>query len=278
MPYFTTTRSDAPTTLFFQDWGQGDPVVFCHGWAVGADLWEYQTTPLSTQGLRCIAFDRRGCGRSDQPDRGYDFDTFADDLADLIDHLDLDGVTLVAHSMAAGEVTRYLSRHGAARIAGAVLLAPTTPFLLQTDDNPDGAPAAAAEGLMAALAEDRPAWLAAAAPAFFGAGVSPEIVDWGVRLILRASARATIEMVRTMNFTDFRAEMDAFTIPTLVIHGDADQIAPLDRTGRRTAELIPGAELVVYEGASHGLFFTEKDRFNADLLAFVRTARPLLQR
>ncbi len=271
MPFVETLDR---TSLFYNDWGTGKPVVLVHGWSMGADMWEYQMTHLVSRGLRCVAHDRRGCGRSDQPGHGYDYDTFADDLAALIEHLDLHEVTLVGHSMGGAEVARYLSRHGAGRVARAALVAPTTPFLLKTADNPDGVDKSAFDDMVAGLNTDRPHYLAALAPAFFGVGlpnvsVSPEIMQWGVGLFHRASPKATIDMVRAFSETDLRPDMRAFTIPTLIVHGDSDQIVPFEVSGRRTAEAVPDSRLEVYEGASHGLFFTHKDRLNGDLLAFV---------
>jgi non-heme chloroperoxidase len=262
------------TSLFYQDWGSGRPVVFSHGWAAGGDMWEYQMLHLANHGLRCIAHDRRGCGRSSRPGHGYDFDTFADDLAALIDRLELREVTLVGHSMGCGEIARYLSRHGSRRVARVALVATTTPFALKTADNPDGADRAVFDFMVSELAKDRPRYLAAAAPAFFGVGspnvsVSPETIRWGVDLALRASLKATIDMVRAFSETDFRSDLRAFTMPTLLVHGDADTTAPLASTARKTARAIPESELKVYQGAAHGLFITEKDRFNRDLLAFV---------
>jgi non-heme chloroperoxidase len=242
-------------------------------------MWEYQMTHLTDRGLRCVAYDRRGCGRSDQPGHGYDYDTLADDLAALIDKLDLRGVTLVAHSMAGGDVTRYLACHGAERIARTVLVGTTTPFPLKTADNPDGLDKSVFDEIVAALKADRPSFLAAGAPGFFGVehangngAVSREVMQWCVELFLQASPKATIDMVPMFAETDLRPEMCAFTMPTLVIHGDADHSAPLDITGRKTADAITGSELKVYEGAPHGLFFTHKDRLNADLLEFVEAS------
>src|SRR4051794_21515454 len=245
MPYVETADG---TRLHYQDWGAGAPVVFSHGWAVGADMWEYQLTALAEQGLRCIASDRRGCGRSDQPGGGYDFDTFADDLAALLERLDLHAVTLVGHSMGCGELARYLARHGAGRVARAVLIAPTTPFLLKTADNPDGVDRAAFDHMVAELRADRPRYLAASAAPFFGVGlpnvaVSTELQQWAVELALQASPRATIDMVRAMSETDFRPDMRAFSMPTLIIYGTGDQSAPLELTARRTAGAIPGSRL-----------------------------------
>jgi pimeloyl-ACP methyl ester carboxylesterase len=277
MPYI---EAGDGTNLFYNDWGAGEPVACTHGWAVGGGMWEYQTAPLSRQGPRCIALDRRGCGRSEQPGHGYDFDTFADDLAAVIERLDLRGVTLVGHSMGAGEIARYLSRHGAGRIARVALVSPTTPFVLKTADNPDGVERSFFDDMIAALNDDRPHYLAASVPAFFGFGlpgvaVSPEIQAWAVGLALQASPKATIDMVRAMSETDFRTDLRAFTMPTLIVHGDSDAGAPVERTGRRTAEAIPGSTLTVYPNASHGPFYTHRDRLNADLLAFIRPGYPL---
>lgn len=262
------------THLFYQDWGMGQPVVFIHGWGLGAKMWEYQMTALSSQGLRCIGYDRRGCGRSDQPGHGYDYDTFADDLAALVEQLDLRDVTLVGYSSGGGDVARYLSRHRSDRISQTVLLGSITPFILRTEDNPDGLDKSVFDGMIAALERDRPQFLAASASSFFGAklptvSISPEIMQWGIRLALQASPKATIEMVHAFS-TDFRPDMSAFTMPTLIIHGDQDQNHPIDITGHKTAQLIPNNQLKVYEGAAHGLFVTHKDQLNRDLLAFIR--------
>jgi non-heme chloroperoxidase len=262
------------TKLFYKDWGTGKPVLFIHGWALGCDMWEYQMPYLVDQGLRCLAYDKRGCGRSSQPWSGYDFDTFADDLAIFIEQLDLQEVTLVGHSMACGDISRYLSRCGADRVIRAVLVAPTTPFILKTADNPEGLDRGIFDNIIAELGRDRPHFLAAGAPAFFGttgpnSPVSQEMIQWAIGLFLPASPKAMTAMIRAMSETDLREDMHAFTMPTLIIHGDADQSAPIELTGRRTARAISGSKLKVYEGAAHGLFVTEKDRLNADLLAFI---------
>lgn len=271
MPFF---QAKDATSLFYKDWGAGRSVVFVHGGQLGSDMWEYQLPYLVDHGLRCVAYDRRGCGRSDQPGHGYEYDTLADDLAALVEHLDLVDVTLVGYSNGGGDVTRYLARHGAGRVARVVLIAPTTPFLLQTEDNPDGVDKGVFDAMIAELRQDRAHYTAATAPDFFGVGlanvvVSPELIQWGVALALQASPKATIDMTRAMAVTDFRPDMGAFTMPTLVIHGDADRTVPLEVSGRKTAQAIPRSRLVVYEGAAHGLFFTEKDRLNRDLLEFI---------
>ena len=257
--------------LFYKDWGAGRPVVFCHGGILGADMWEYQMTALAAAGLRCIAHDRRGCARSGHPGRGYDFDTFADDLAALVERLDLREVTLVGHSMGCGEIARYLARHGAGRVRRAVLVATTTPYLLKTADNPDGIDRAVFDRMHAAASADRPRFTALSAGPFFGpaGAVSEELVRWGVGLALQACPLATLDTIRAFSETDFRADLRAFRVPTLVVHGRADQGAPLALTGERTARLIAGSRLEVYDTA-HGLFVTERERLNRDLLAFVR--------
>jgi non-heme chloroperoxidase len=258
------------TRLFYRNWGKGKPVVFISGWALNSDAWQYQMIHLAEQGLRCIAYDRRGHGRSSDPGQGYDYDTLADDLAALLNELDLREVTLVGHSMGGGEIVRYLSRHGAARIARAVLLAPITPFLLKTADNPEGVDKRVFEQLRAAWSKDFPKWLADNARPFFVPETSPELLQWGINLSLQCSLKAAFDCNRAATETDFRAELAKITVPTLIIHGTADKSAPLELTGRKTARLIPGSQLKVYEGAPHGLFITHLERVNRDLLAFIK--------
>jgi pimeloyl-ACP methyl ester carboxylesterase len=260
------------TRLFHLDWGTGKPVVFLHAWALNADLWEYQMTELVDRGLRCVAYDRRGHGRSSDPGRGYDFDTLADDLATLLEQLDLHDVTLVGHSMGGGEIARYLTRHGTARIARAVLTSAVTPIVARRPDYPEGTAPEAYEALVAALKADRPAAVTAGVPLFTGARreVSPAMVQWLTAQFLRASPKAAIECMRAIAVADFRPDMRSFTIPTLIIHGDDDQLNNLDRTGRKTAQAIRGSELRIYDGAPHGLPLTDRSRFTQDLLAFAR--------
>lgn len=258
------------TRLFYRNWGKGKPVVFISGWALNSDAWQYQMIHLAEQGLRCIAYDRRGHGRSSDPGQGYDYDTLADDLATLLNELDLREVTLVGHSMGGGEIVRYLSRHGAARIARAVLLAPVTPFLLKTADNPEGVDKRVFEQLRAAWGKDFPKWLADNARPFFVPETSPELIQWGINLSLQCSLKAAVDCNRAATETDFRAELAKITMPTLIIHGTADKSAPLELTGRKTARLLPGSQLKVYEGAPHGLFITHLERVNRDLLAFIK--------
>jgi len=265
---FIVTRDGA--SLFYKDWGKGKPVVFVHGWALNSDMWQYQMIHLADQGLRCVAHDRRGHGRSSDPGQGYDYDTLADDLAAVIEGLGLREITLVGHSMGGGEVVRYLSRHGAKRVARAVLVAPSTPFILKTADNPDGVDKSVFESLRAMWSKDLPKWLAENARPFFTPETSTEMIQWGVRMCQQASLKALLDCNRADTETDFRAELPKITVPTLIIHGDKDVSTPLELTGRKTARLIPGSQLEVYEGAPHGLMFTHMDRLNRDLLAFIK--------
>ena len=277
---FVETRDG--TRLYYNDWGDGPPMVLIHGWPLSSAMWEYQAPLLAENGQRVIAYDRRGFGRSDQPWKGYDYDTLADDLADLLEHLDLRGVTLVGFSMGGGEVARYLSRHGTDRIARAVLVSAVTPFLLKTDDNPDGVDRRVFEDMLANLREDRPAFLSSFGNKFFGTSmldfsVSTELMDWAQMLALQASPAATLACVHAFAETDFRPDMASFTVPTLVIHGGSDETVPISHSGRIAARMIPNAQLIVYAGGPHAVFINQKDRLVDDLLAFAG-ARPRLLR
>lgn len=264
------------TRLFYKDWGTGKPVLFVHGWCLGADMWEYQMAPLVDEGLRCVAYDARGSGRSDQPGHGYDFDTLADDLAVVIEHLDLRDATLVGHSMGGAQIVRYLSRHGSGRVARVALVSAVPPFSPNTEDNPDGADESVLDGMVAAIYDDRARWATAIAGPWFGDGlpgvsVSPELMGWAVGLFLKASIKAAVDMQRASFATDLRGDVRAVATPTLIVHGDSDAMAPFEVSGHKIAEAIPHADLRVYENASHGLFFSHKDRLNADLLSFVES-------
>jgi pimeloyl-ACP methyl ester carboxylesterase len=252
------------TKLFCRDWGEGPPVVFCHPWALNADIWEYQLTELSERGLRCVAYDRRGHGRSEDPGRGYDYDTLAADLAAIIEQLDLHDVTLVGYSMGSGEIVRYVSRHGPGRVARVVLASPVAPT---------SAPGSGArsESIVAGLKKDRPAFMAASLPLFLGkeTPVSPAMTQWVLDQFLRSSPRAMIEFTRNIATSDHRADLSAMTMPTLIIQGDKDEVSRLELTGRKLAEAIPGSELRIYEGAPHGIVLTHRDRFTDDLLRYV---------
>ena len=268
-PGFIETRDS--TQLFYRDWGKGAPVVFLSGWALPSDIWAYQMAPLSESGLRCIAYDRRGHGKSSDPGSGYDYDTLADDLADVLEALQLQDVTLVAHSMAGGEAVRYLSRHGSKRIARIVLLAATLPFMTKTADNPDGIDPAVFEQLRRnVLLKDFPKALQDGLPPFAVPETSAAMLDWVKDLMQQCSMKALIDCNRALTATDFRAELPKITVPVLVMHGDKDVSAPINLTGRKTAPLIPGAKFKLYEGAPHGLPLTHIEQVNRDLLEFIR--------
>jgi non-heme chloroperoxidase len=257
--------------LFVRDWGAGEPVVFLAGWSLPSDMWAYQMAPLCDAGFRCIAYDRRGHGRSEDPGRGYDYDTLADDLGQVLDRLDLRGVTLVAHSMSGGEAVRYLSRHGkAGRVKKVLFLAPTLPFLTQTPDNPMGVPAAALDQVRNTFMADFPKWIEDNSAPFVLPQTSDPMRTWIKAMMLQTSMKAVLDCNRAMVAADFRPELARLAVPSLVIHGDKDASAPLEITGKRAAALIPGGQLKIYEGAPHGLFVTHASQLNADIEAFVR--------
>ncbi len=271
MPFIETADK---TPLYYTDWGTGRPVVLIHGWPLNADMWEYQAAHLAEHGYRVIAYDRRGFGRSGKPWSGYDYDTLADDLGAIMDQLDLRGAALVGFSMGGGEVVRYLSRHGTTRVSHAALIAAVTPFLLQTPDNPHGVSQSVFDGMIANIKADRPAFLTPFGKTFFGVGVlsspvSDEFLHWASAMALQAARHATIACVRAFSATDFRADMKALTMKTLIVHGDADKTVPIKVSGAQAAEMMPHATFLTYDGAPHALVVTEKDRFNSDLLAFL---------
>ena len=257
--------------LFYRDWGQGEPVVFVAGWSLPSDSWHYQMLALSEGGFRCVAFDRRGHGRSSDPGRGYDFDILADDLAAVLEVLDLGGVTLVGHSMASGEIVRYLTRHGDERVSRVALIGTITPLLFKTADSPDGVDPSYFEAFRRdELMRDFPKWIEDNLPPFVTPETTSGMRDWLRDMALQTSGKALLDCNHAITTADFRDELAKVAVPTLVIHGDRDATSPIDLTARRTAELVPGAKLKVYEGAPHGLFLTHMDRLNADLSDFAR--------
>jgi non-heme chloroperoxidase len=266
-PYVATRDGEC---LFYKDWGTGRPVVFLAAWALPSDMWDYQMVPLTEAGLRCVGYDRRGHGRSSRAGTGYDYDTLADDLGTVLDALDLREVTLVGMSMAGGEMVRYLTRHGARRIARVVFVATAaTPFLTQTTDNPGGIPADRFEAFRRnLLMRDYPKWMEDNRQPFFVPETSPQMQEWVKLLMLGTSLKALVDCSRSTTSTDFRPELPKINVPTLLIHGDKDVSAPLDLTGRPTAKLIPGAELKIYENAPHGLFLTHMERLTRDIQTF----------
>ncbi|MFI5013310.1 MAG: alpha/beta fold hydrolase [Hyphomicrobiales bacterium] len=266
MPFFETTDG---TSLFYREWGAGEPILFLSGLGMATPMWDYQFAAFGEAGFRCLGFDRRGHGRSDQPAGGYDYDTFADDVAALVGKLGLDRLTLVGHSMAGGEVVRYLTRHGSERVVRIVLIAPTTPKLLKDEDKPDGVPRAQFETLRAQWLHDYPKWVDDNLAPFFVPETSRAMMAWGASL-LQTPVPIALACSRAMAEADFRAEMRRIEIPALVIHGDRDRSMPIEITGKPSAELLPNCHLLAYEGAPHGLMFTHRDRLRADILRFIR--------
>lgn len=273
MPTITTRDG---TLIYYKDWGTGTPVVFSHGWPLTADAWEDQMVFLAQNGFRAIGHDRRGHGRSSQPWNGNDMDTFADDLAQLLDALDVRGAMMVGHSTGGGEVTRYIGRHGTARVAKAVLVGAVPPLMLKTDANPGGLPMEVFDGIRKGVAADRSQFFKDLTTPFFGANRDGAKVSQGMRDSfwmqgMMGGLRNELECIEAFSETDFTEDLKRFDVPTLIIHGDDDQIVPIDASARMSAELVRGATLKIYAGGAHGLAATEKDRLNADLLAFARS-------
>jgi non-heme chloroperoxidase len=276
-PGSTVTAADG-TTLFVKDW-QGDarhdrPVVFLASLGVPSDMWDYQMLFLNLKGYRCVAYDRRGHGRSSVPAGGYDYDTLADDLHAVLEALDLRDAVLVGHSMASGEMVRYLTRHGSARVRKLVFVAPyATPSSLKTADNADGVTREELDYFLNhVILCDYQRWIEDNKAPFFVENTPATSRDWIIQMMLKTSLKATYECTRAMGTEDFKAEMARITVPALVIHGDKDASAPLER-GRRTAAALANAELRIYQGAPHGLFLTHRERLNADLLDFITVVR-----
>lgn len=257
------------TRLFHRDWGEGRPIVFAASWALSSEMWAYQVAHLSERGFRCIAFDRRGHGRSDVPARGYDIDTLADDVAAVIDQLGLKAADLVAHSMGGPEVVRYMGRHGTGRVRKVALVAPAGPCLVQKADNPYGAPQAYFDDRIAEWRADFPKWTRENQAPFFTPQTSQPMQEWLVAQMLSTPTPVAIAAFQALIRADVRPDLAKIDRPTLVLHGDKDASAPLDITGRRFAAGVKGAELKVYAGAPHGIFVTHMDRVNRDLETFL---------
>lgn len=269
-----TTRDD--TQIYYKDWGTGQPVLFSHGWPLSADSWEAQMLFLASSGYRCIAHDRRGHGRSSQPWHGNDMDTYADDLAELIEALDLQETILIGFSAGGGEVARYIGRHGTKRVAKAALIAAVPPLMLQTAANPGGLPSAKFEELrQGSIADRSQLYKDIAGGPFFGANrpgakVSAGIIDSFWLQGMQGGHKNTFDCIRAFSETDFSEDLKKFDIPTLIIHGDDDQIVPIGAAALRSAKLVKDAILKIYPGAPHGLTHTHKDELNVDLLTFIQ--------
>jgi len=271
---YITTKDG--TKIYYKDWGAGRPIVFSHGWPLTADSWESQMFFLASKGFRCVAHDRRGHGRSSQPSEGNEMDTYADDLAALLKHLDLKKVILVGFSTGGGEVARYIGRHGTKRVAKAVLVSAVPPLMVKTETNPGGLPIEVFDGFRSAFLADRSQFFkdVPSGPFFgfnrHGARVSQGMIDsWWMQGMM-GGHKNTYECIKAFSETDFTEDLKKFDVPTLIIHGDDDQVVPIDAAGKSSAKIIKDAKLIVYPGAPHGITDTHKDQLNADLLAFIK--------
>ena len=272
----TITTKDG-TRIYYKDWGIGEPVVFSHGWPLSADAWERQMVYLASRGYRCIAHDRRGHGRSSQPWSGNNMDTYADDLSAIIETLALNGATLVGHSAGGGEVARYIGRHGTRRVARAVLVGAVTPLMLRTAANPDGLPIEVFDKIRVGVAADRSQFFKDLTAPFFGANRPGATVSQGVRdrfwfLGMQGGLKNELDCIKAFSETDFTGDLERFDVPTLIIHGDDDQIVPIGPSAHASSKLVKHSTLKIYAGGSHGLADTNTDQLNADLLAFLETS------
>ncbi|MDB5868172.1 MAG: alpha/beta hydrolase fold protein [Polaromonas sp.] len=272
MNHVTTTDK---TELYVKDWGSGQPVILLHGWPLSADSWDDQAMAIADAGYRAIAYDRRGFGRSSQPWSGYDYDTLTDDLAAVIEQTGAHNAVLVGFSMGGGEVARYMSRHGGKSVAKAALISSVVPFMLKTNDNPHGTDKSVFDKMTQGMKEDRAEFFASFFDDFYGVGmlsspVSEELIQASWNVAMQASLKATLACAASFATTDFRPDLAAFKVPTLIIHGTSDKTVPIDAAGRAAARGIAGSILIEYDGAPHGLFASEKERLTQDLLAFIK--------
>jgi len=270
-------QSTKPVEIFYEDWGEGHPVVLIHGWPLSHEMWEYQISDLVDAGFRVIAYDRRGFGKSSKPHYGYDYETLTGDLRAILDGLDLQDVTLVGFSMGGGEVVRYFSRYGGERVTRIALIGSITPYMLKTLDNPNGVKESIFEEMLASMKNDRIDFLDTFGKMFFGVSlinkpISTPLLEYYRMLGSFASPRATRECAKAFAYTDFREDILSVNVPTLIIHGDADKTVPIEATGDVSSKLIPQSTYIRYEGAPHGLFYTDKEKLNKDLIQFIREA------
>ena len=282
MKYITVKNntSSEEVKLAYSDYGTGQPVVLIHGWPLSREMWEYQLGDLVNAGLRVIKYDRRGFGNSDKPWDGYDYDTLAEDLKALMEELDLRNAVLVGFSMGGGEVVRYLSRYGSDRVAKTVLISSVTPYMLKTDDNPDGVDESVFADMMTQIKDDRVGFLDDFGKKFFGVNlinrpVSTPLLEYYRMLASLASARSTQQCAIAFSQTDFRNDLKAVKVPTLIIHGTSDKTVPIEASGDRTSQMIANSEYKIYDGAPHGLFYTHKNELNRDLISFINSKTEL---
>jgi len=271
----TITTKDG-TEIYYKDWGEGPVITFSHGWPLNADAWDGQMLFFVQNGFRVVAHDRRGHGRSSQPSSGNDMNGYADDLAAVIEALGLKNATLVGHSTGGGEVARYIARHGTRRVAKAVLLAAVPPIMLRTPANPEGLPIEVFDNIRRGLAKDHSQFYKDLAPMFYGANrpgakVSQGLLDQFWLWSMQAGLKNAYESVKAFSETDFTDDLGKIDVPTLVLHGEDDQIVPVKDSARKSAKLIKGAKEIYYPGAPHGLTATHQDQVNADLLAFIKS-------
>lgn len=271
----TITVKDG-TRIYFKDWGSGPPIVFSHGWPLSADAWEDQMVFLASHGYRCIAHDRRGHGRSSQPWNGHEMDTYADDLAALVAALDLRDAVHIGHSTGGGEVTRYIGRHGVARVKKAVLIGAVPPIMLKSAANPDGLPLTVFDDIRAGVLADRSQFFKDLSGPFYGANRPAAKVSQGLRDSfwfqgMQAGFKAVIDCIKAFSETDFTEDLKRIDVPTLIMHGDDDQIVPIRGSALQSAKLVAGSVLKVYSGLPHGMCSTHKDQINDDLLAFIKS-------
>ncbi len=274
MPYLKTSGHNS-TDIYFQDTGTGKPVVLVHGWPLSHRMWESQVNALTDAGFRCIAYDRRGFGDSGRPNAGYDYDTFAADLDDLMTHLDLGDATIAGFSMGGGEVARYIGRYGINRVSKAMLLGAVPPFLLKTDDNPGGVDGSVFDGMLAGVKQDRIGFLEQFFPNFYNSdagygNVSSDLIPFSKSIAWAASPIGTQQCIVAFGTTDFRDDLRKFDIPTLIVHGDADRIVPFDVSGKLSHDMISGSRLEVLKGAPHGFAATHAADLNRLMLDFLR--------
>jgi non-heme chloroperoxidase len=271
----TITAKDG-TRIFYKDWGKGQPIVFSHGWPLSADAWDEQLLFFASRGYRAIAHDRRGHGRSSQPWQGNDLDTYADDLSSLIEKLELREVVLVGHSTGGGEITRYIGRHGTKQVARAALISAIPPLMLQTEGNPGGLPLSAFDELRAGVANNRSQFYIDLSAPFYGANRPTSKVTQGLRdqfwlSAMQVGMKGAYDCIKAFSETDLTDDLKQFDVPTLILHGDDDQIVPIGASARMSAKIVKNAILKVYPCAPHGLTATHRDQFNVDLLSFIES-------